>query len=65
MQTLLADRFKLRAHPEIQDGPGFALTLDKGRPKLQSATGGEEAYDQHVLSMPSKNRRRTNSEGFP
>ena len=37
LQALLADRFKLVAHPESKPMPAFVLTLGKGKPKLKTA----------------------------
>lgn len=34
LQTLLADRFKLKVHRETKDGPVYILTVAKGGPKL-------------------------------
>src|SRR5262245_58708071 len=42
LQTLLADRFKLRFHRETRKMSGFALVVTKTGPKLKPATGTEE-----------------------
>jgi uncharacterized protein (TIGR03435 family) len=34
LQALLEDRFKLKIHREISEGPVYALTVAKGGPKL-------------------------------
>jgi len=44
LKALLEDRFKLKYRREIQEVPGFALTIDRGGPKLQKATGAEEPF---------------------
>jgi uncharacterized protein (TIGR03435 family) len=40
LQTLLADRFKLKVHRETRELPVFALTAAKGVPKLPQPKGG-------------------------
>lgn len=40
LQSLLEDRFQLRAHRESKETPAFALTVAKGGPKLQPAKEG-------------------------
>jgi uncharacterized protein (TIGR03435 family) len=37
MQSLLEDRFKLKAHRETREMPDYELTLGKGKPKLAEA----------------------------
>ena len=37
LQSLLADRFKLRVHHETRQGPAFALVVAKGGPKFAEA----------------------------
>jgi uncharacterized protein (TIGR03435 family) len=41
IQALLADRFKLQAHPENREGPVYFLTVAKNGPKMKQATPGE------------------------
>jgi uncharacterized protein (TIGR03435 family) len=41
LQAMLADRFKLKAHPENREGPVYYLAIAKNRPKLKQATPGE------------------------
>lgn len=41
LQTLLADRFKLKVHRETQEGNVYALVAAKGGPKLTASTAGE------------------------
>ena len=38
VRTLLADRFKLRAHLELVETPVYALVVAKGGPKIQKVT---------------------------
>jgi uncharacterized protein (TIGR03435 family) len=38
LRTLLADRFQLRIHSDVQSMPGYLLTLAAGGPKLQEFT---------------------------
>jgi hypothetical protein len=40
LQTLLADRFKLKLHRETRELPVYALTATKGGPKLPAPKGG-------------------------
>jgi uncharacterized protein (TIGR03435 family) len=42
LQTLLADRFKLRLHRDRREVQGFALLVAKNGPKLKPDTSGEE-----------------------
>jgi uncharacterized protein (TIGR03435 family) len=41
LQEMLADRFKLKAHPENREGPVYYLVIAKKGPKLKLATPGE------------------------
>jgi uncharacterized protein (TIGR03435 family) len=41
LQTLLADRFKLRFHRETVEMAGFAMILAKGGPKLKESSSAE------------------------
>jgi uncharacterized protein (TIGR03435 family) len=41
LQTLLADRFKLRVRQETRDFPVYDLVVDKGGPKLNPLAKGE------------------------
>jgi uncharacterized protein (TIGR03435 family) len=42
LQTLLADRFKLRLHRDHKEVQGYALVVAKNGPKLKSNTSGDE-----------------------
>ena len=52
MQTLLADRFKLRVHREQREMPGFALTVAPGGPKLRAAAPGTPTGIQQMNGGP-------------
>ncbi len=54
LQTLLADRFKLRYRREIQEVAGFHLVVDKGGPKILTMTGMEEPYDLKVIDQKAR-----------
>jgi uncharacterized protein (TIGR03435 family) len=41
LQTLLADRFKLKVHKDNKAMPAFVLTVGKGKPKLKESEGAE------------------------
>jgi uncharacterized protein (TIGR03435 family) len=41
LQAMLADRFKLKAHPENREGPVYYLVIAKNHPKLKQAPPGE------------------------
>jgi uncharacterized protein (TIGR03435 family) len=41
LQAMLADRFKLEAHPENREGPVYYLVIAKNHPKLKQAPPGE------------------------
>ena len=54
LQDLLADRFKLRFHRETRELPVYALSVDKGGPKLkarEAQTAGEPSIDQATEGM--------------
>jgi len=41
LQTLLAERFKLKLHHETRDVPGYELVVAKGKPKMEAANNSE------------------------
>jgi uncharacterized protein (TIGR03435 family) len=43
LQTMLADRFKLKLHRETQELPGYALVVAKKGPKLKQVYGEEQS----------------------
>jgi uncharacterized protein (TIGR03435 family) len=43
LQTMLADRFKLKFHRETHESAGYALALSKGGLKLREASGEDES----------------------
>jgi uncharacterized protein (TIGR03435 family) len=53
VQTLLADRFKLKTRRESREGDVYALTVAKGGPKLQPPTGdrsvARNSFSHHGL----------------
>ena len=69
MQSLLADRFKLRVHFETREGPVLALTLVKpGQtgPKLRSHSDGPGCPDYFEMSAPAMPPPPRNaSDAFP
>jgi uncharacterized protein (TIGR03435 family) len=46
LQVLLADRFKLKVHPDTKDLPGFALVIAKNGLKMQVAKGERPGPDE-------------------
>src|SRR5262252_6030633 len=42
LQTLLAERFTLKARMDTKVMPAFALSAGKGKPKMQAATGADQ-----------------------
>jgi bla regulator protein blaR1 len=59
MQSLLADRFRLRLHREMRETPVYALTVGKNGPKFrQSAPGASPTWHigvsgrNYVLTLP-------------
>jgi bla regulator protein blaR1 len=67
MQSLLADRFKLRVHFETRDGPVFALTLvrtGETGPKLRPHADGPacpDSFDMDSMKNPPPNA----NDAFP
>jgi len=51
LQSLLADRFKLRYRRDTLDVDGFHLVLEKDGPKFQTVAGDEEPYDLKVVDL--------------
>jgi uncharacterized protein (TIGR03435 family) len=45
MRTLLADRFKMVAHPETKEMQAYLLQVAKGGPKVKESTSGEGEMD--------------------
>jgi bla regulator protein blaR1 len=66
MQSLLADRFKLRVHFETREGPVFALTLVRPAqtgPKLRPHADAPACPD--FETVPTSNPPRNASDAFP
>ena len=52
LQTLLADRFKLRIHRDHKDVEGYALTIAKNGPKLTETNGDPQSPGSILPSGP-------------
>jgi uncharacterized protein (TIGR03435 family) len=52
MQALLADRYRLKVHPELKEMPVYALVVGKGGPKLKESAAGAHK----LLTLQSKGR---------
>jgi uncharacterized protein (TIGR03435 family) len=52
LQTLLADRFKLKVHQDTKPMPVFVLSLGKGKPKLKESEGDGPAGCRGVPQNP-------------
>lgn len=50
MQSLLADRFKLRVHSESWQAPLFELVIAKGGPRLKDAANDIASFNQATAS---------------
>jgi uncharacterized protein (TIGR03435 family) len=50
LQSLLAERFKLRLHQTSKEMPGYALVVSKGGPKVKPSADGEEHADTFRFS---------------
>lgn len=54
LKTLLADRFKLKAHDETQEHSVLALVVAKGGPKMKEATGEAAPFDPNAPLAPGE-----------
>lgn len=64
LQSLLADRFKLKLHHETKDLPLYELVVAKGGPKLkESAPPSEAPADSRQPAPPGQ--MRTDKDGYP
>ena len=52
LQELLTDRFKLKIHRASKMGPAYALTVEKGRPKLRQSTCTPPAFGPGAAPLP-------------
>ena len=52
LQTLLADRFKLKIHTDSKPMPAYVLTLGKGKPKLKESDGSANSRCQGQPQNP-------------
>lgn len=61
LQDLLADRFKLRFHRESREMPMYALTVDKGGPKLapHEARSASDPWIEPKVDPSSDGRLKT------
>jgi len=59
LQALLADRFKLEAHQELQDQPVLGLIPGKDGPKLKVSATTPQPLDETVPLKPGQTRRDT------
>jgi uncharacterized protein (TIGR03435 family) len=57
LQTLLADRFKLRMRRETREMPVYALTVDKGGPKFKESA--PDASEMGRINMNGRNNVET------
>jgi uncharacterized protein (TIGR03435 family) len=48
MQAVLIDRFKLAAHVEVKELPGYELVVAKNGPKLKDSTEKRESYGANM-----------------
>jgi uncharacterized protein (TIGR03435 family) len=59
LQALLADRFKLVAHQELQDQPVLGLVATKDGPKLTVSAATPQPLDETIPLKPGQTRRDT------
>jgi uncharacterized protein (TIGR03435 family) len=59
LQALLADRFKLEAHQELQDQPVLGLVATKDGPKLKVSAATPQPLDETIPLKPGQTRRDT------
>lgn len=67
LQNLLVERFKLVAHRETKEVPGYSLVVAKSGPKLKESTG--DPLSVSALPVPARNfdemAARVGPDGFP
>ena len=61
LRALLAERFKLETHSEMQEQPVLALVVGKGGPKLKEAAATPEAIDESAPLQPGETKMDTPS----
>ena len=68
LQTLLADRFKLKIHWETRQGPTYDLVVAKKGPKMQLAKGDPPSAEEQKMwgdrPIPPLYQRRDSRGGF-
>ena len=67
LQSLLEDRFQLKAHREIREFPVYLLTVAKGGAKLKLSEDQNEQYSNQPSTTPIERRRgimRTTEDGM-
>ncbi len=63
IQSLLADRFKLKVSTEAKDMPVYALVIEKNRPKLTPAPSpAGDAQSQHMPVLDRGVKRRAEGD---
>lgn len=58
LQTLLADRFKLKVHMDNKSLPAFVLAMGKDKPKLKESDGSESKCPGVLSGVPCGGSRR-------
>ena len=59
LQTLLADRFKLRVHRETKEMPVYALVVGKNGPRLKASSDGGPCSVHTGLASDGRNNEET------
>jgi uncharacterized protein (TIGR03435 family) len=64
VQSLLEDRFRLRAHREVKEMPVFALTVSDNSPKLREIHPQKSALEDGVTSLRQASSASDPADGW-
>jgi uncharacterized protein (TIGR03435 family) len=64
LQNLIVERFQIRLHTEMKDGPGYALLVGRSGSKLRSSTGNHDSSSSTNAAGPVPSSIRFSTEGI-